>query len=148
MSLDSEHESDLGDENYNSSTGNRIPSLTKSISKAVQDKKVERATYKRAKSKDLKKKLDFLSKNIDRINRESKEFYRTFLTGLVSQNLRDSELNKISENLKEIDFAEPDSLAGMYEYRLKDENDKVLVSMEVTREYREGKIDPRKGQGQ
>eukprot|EP00356_Strombidium_inclinatum_P001808 CAMPEP_0170512514 /NCGR_PEP_ID=MMETSP0208-20121228/66892_1 /TAXON_ID=197538 /ORGANISM="Strombidium inclinatum, Strain S3" /LENGTH=76 /DNA_ID=CAMNT_0010796153 /DNA_START=1785 /DNA_END=2012 /DNA_ORIENTATION=- len=75
--------------------------------------------------KDMRKQLDFLSKNIDRLGRESKDFYRDFLTTLVTQNFRDQELNKISDNLKEIDFAEAETLAGMYEYRLKDENDKI-----------------------
>jgi len=98
-------------------------------------------------TKDLRKKLDFLSKNLDLIDQDSKKFYRNYLTKMVSQNIRDIELKKITDNLKEIDFAEAEAIPGMFEYRFKDEQDRILVSMEVAKEYKEGKNDPNKKWG-
>ena len=57
------------------------------------------------------------------MSRDNQKFYRNYYTKLVLQNLRDKELKKITNTLKDVDFAEAEALAGMYEYRMKDEED-------------------------
>jgi len=50
----------------------------------------------------------------------------------------------MNDILKEIEFTEPESIVGMYEYRQRDENDKIKIANEVSQEYKEGKLDPNK----
>ena len=51
----------------------------------------------------LKKCIDVMTKNIDRIDRESKAFYKEMITKMVTQDIRDIELKKTIEVLKELE---------------------------------------------
>ena len=51
----------------------------------------------------LKKCIDAITKNIDRIDRESKLYYKEMITQMVTQDLRDIELKKTIEVLKELE---------------------------------------------
>jgi len=63
---------------------------------------------------------------------------------LVLNDLRQSELNKITDLLKEIDFAEPVALYGMFDYRQKTANERLGVEVEVIKEFRANEFDPDK----
>ena len=60
------------------------------------------------------------------------------------QDFRHVELKKITETLREIDFSMPEAIPGMFEYRTRDENEKLEIQRDVTNEYKEGKLDPNK----
>ena len=62
----------------------------------------------------MKKHLETLIRNIDHVKRQSKDLYVDHITDLVMQDLRLIELNKISETFKEIEFAQPDQILGLY----------------------------------
>ena len=51
----------------------------------------------------LKKCIDAITKNIDRIDRESKLYYKEMITQMVTQDIRDIELKKTIEVLKELE---------------------------------------------
>jgi hypothetical protein len=51
---------------------------------------------------------------------------------------------KIQEYIKELDFAEPDSMPGLYELKVRDEKERLRVIKEVTKDHHEGKLDPGK----
>ena len=63
---------------------------------------------------------------------------------LVINDLRHHELNGITDLLKEIDFAEPIALFGMFEYRQKAVNERIGVENEVVKEFRANEFDPNK----
>ena len=63
---------------------------------------------------------------------------------MVLQNFRDEEMLKILEFIKEIDFAEAESMPKLYELKLKDDLDRLKVIKEVTKDHHEGKLDPGK----
>jgi len=46
---------------------------------------------------------------------------------MVMQDFRHVELKKITETLKEIDFSLPEAIPGMFEYRTRDENEKLEI---------------------
>lgn len=75
---------------------------------------------------------------------QSKKYYRDLMTKMVLQNFRDEELLKIQEFIKEIDFAEVDSMPGLYELKIIDEKERLKVIKEVTKDHHEGKLDPGK----
>jgi UDP-N-acetyl-D-mannosaminuronate dehydrogenase len=68
----------------------------------------------------LQKALGNLTRNIDKIELQSKQYYKNMMTKLVLQNLRDAELVKLSEAFKEIDYADINQLQNLFEYRNKD----------------------------
>jgi hypothetical protein len=51
---------------------------------------------------------------------------------------------KIQEFIKEIDFAEADNMPKLFELKIKDENERLKVIKEVTKDHHEGKLDPGK----
>ena len=61
------------------------------------------------------------------------------MTKMVLQNFRDEEMLKIQEFIKEIDYAEVDSIPGLYKLKIKDEKERLKVMKEVTKDHREGK---------
>jgi hypothetical protein len=62
------------------------------------------------------------------------------MTKMVLQNFRDEELLKIQEFIKEIDFAEVDSMPGLYELKMKDELERLRVIKEVSKDYNDSKL--------
>tara|TARA_B110000285_G_C15118387_1_gene615543 strand:+ start:2486 stop:2638 length:153 start_codon:yes stop_codon:yes gene_type:complete len=49
---------------------------------------------------------------------------------------------KLSEAFKEIDYADIDQLQNLFEYRNKDQIEKIRGQVDVAKEYHEGKLDP------
>jgi hypothetical protein len=62
----------------------------------------------------LHKCIDAMTKNIDRIDRASQKYYKEMITKMVTQDIRDIELKKTIEVLKELDEQAPSKLP--YEY--------------------------------
>ena len=56
--------------------------------------------------------------NIDRMERKNKKYYQEMITKMVTQNIRDDEMLKLADNLKEINYSEPDQLLTLFEYHL------------------------------
>ena len=59
-------------------------------------------------------------------------------------NFRNEELQRISDTFREIDFAEPSTFNTMYYYKANDADEKLQIQLDVTDEYKEGKLDPNK----
>ena len=53
--------------------------------------------------------------NIDRMERKNKKYYQEMITKMVTQNIRDDEMLKLADNLKEINYSEPDQLLTLFE---------------------------------
>lgn len=51
---------------------------------------------------------------------------------------------KIQDFLKELDFAEVESMPGLYNLKMKDEAERLKIIKEVTKDHHEGKLDPTK----
>ena len=66
------------------------------------------------------------------------------MTKMVLQNFRDEEMLKIQEFIKEIDFAEADAMPRLYDLKMKDEKERLKVVLEVTKDHKDGKLDPGK----
>jgi hypothetical protein len=78
------------------------------------------------------------------MERQSKAHYKDLLTKLVIQNFRDEELGKITEAVRELEFAGAEAIPNLYKHRARDEAEKQQVVLDVTREHQEGKLDPTK----
>lgn len=83
-----------------------------------------------------------LTRNIDKMEAQSKAYYKDMMTKMVVQNLRDAELLKLAEAFKEIDYADAEQLQNLFEYRSKDQVEKIRGQVDVAKEYHEGKLDP------
>lgn len=57
-------------------------------------------------TKVIKQCLETLTRNIDRIRKEEKENQKDFMVTLVQNEIRNIELNKMMDLMKEVDFAE------------------------------------------
>ena len=64
---------------------------------------------------------------------------------MVLNDFRNAEINKVTDLLKEIEFAEPIALYGIFDYRQKNAIERLEVEAEVAKEYRDSEFDPRKG---
>lgn len=60
------------------------------------------------KKKLHKKAFESMIMKIDFMERKNKTYYQELLTKMVQQNIRDDELLKLTDALKEIDYSEPD----------------------------------------
>lgn len=58
------------------------------------------------------------------------------------QDFRDTEISRITEHVKELEFAAADSLQTQYRLKMVDEEDKMKTMNEVTKEHQNGKLDP------
>jgi len=56
--------------------------------------------------------------------------------------MRDDEILKLAEALKEITFSEPDQIMTLFNYGQNDSNERHKIALEVAKEYHEGKLDP------
>jgi len=63
---------------------------------------------------------------------------------LVQNELRYSEMNKMIDLMKEVDFAEGEQIAGAFNYREKDNAKRIKESVIVAQEFFDGKYDPKK----
>jgi hypothetical protein len=53
----------------------------------------------------------------------------------VIQNFRDEEVGKITEAVKELEFAGAEAIPNLYKHRARDEEEKQKVVLEVTKEH-------------
>ena len=68
-------------------------------------------------SKILKKALEMITRNIDRLGRENTNFYNNMMVKMVKQDIRDEEILKIINLMKDIDNLEADQIEGVFYYR-------------------------------
>lgn len=61
---------------------------------------------------------------------------------MVLNDFRSAELSKVTDLLREIDYAEPIALYGMFQYRQKTALERLAVEAEVLKEYRGSELDP------
>ena len=71
-------------------------------------------------SKVLKKCLHALTANIDRQKRQNPKFYNEMFTKLVTQDIRQAEISKIIDLLKELEETAPVNLKTHFDYRMND----------------------------
>ena len=69
------------------------------------------------------------------MEKQSKAHQKDFLTKQVIQDFRDTEIGRITEHVKELEFAAADSLHRQYKLKMIDEEDKQKVMIEVTKEH-------------
>ena len=101
------------------------------------------APVKTGRGKLIRRAIDNITKNIDQLELKSREEYKDMYTKFVKLDLRETQLNRISELLKDIDYAEPVQIPALYEYRNRDEQDKIKIALESAKEHKEGKLDPK-----
>jgi hypothetical protein len=51
---------------------------------------------------------------------------------------------KIQEFFKEFEFAEPETIPGLFDLKMRDEEERLKVMKEVTKDHHSGKLDPGK----
>lgn len=95
-------------------------------------------------NKRIQKDIEMLARHVDFINMQSKQDIKDHVNQLVRQDFRNAEMNKVTEIFKEIDFAEPVAINGLFQYHQTDDRQKLGAQVEVTKEYKEGKLDPNK----
>jgi len=89
----------------------------------------------------LKKDIETLARQVDHVNSTGRQAYRDHVRNLVVQDFRNAELNKVTDILKEVEFAEPFQLHGMFDYRQKNALERLRTETEVLKEYRAGEYD-------
>lgn len=94
-------------------------------------------------NKRIQKDIEMLARHVDFINMQSKQDIKDHVNQLVRQDFRTAEMNKVTEIFREIDFAEPVAINGLFQYHQTDERQKLGAQVEVTKEYKEGKLDPK-----
>lgn len=82
--------------------------------------------------------------NIDRMEQSNKPVYQDMLTQMVQFNVRNEQLQQISDTLKEISYADPRQMGLLFEYKKNDDDERVRIAQDVAKEYHEGKLDPHK----
>ena len=90
----------------------------------------------------FKKAVENIIRNIDIMGRQKKEFYQDMFTKMVQQDVRDEELKKLHDFMKEVDYAEPGRIFPLYENRMNELQELEVIAQEVAKEYKEGKTDP------
>lgn len=89
----------------------------------------------------LKKCIDAITKNIDRIDRESKSHYKEMLTRMVAQDIRDQELKKTMEVLKELESQVPSRLPTDFNTKMAELREQCQIAEQVAMEYHTGRFD-------
>lgn len=75
--------------------------------------------------------LETLTRNIDRLANQAEESQKEFLVQLVQNDLRNAEMNKMIDLMKEIDFTEGEQIKGAFNYREKDNAKRIKESVDV-----------------
>ena len=81
--------------------------------------------------------------NIDSVEAQTKSEVQDYTYNLVVQHVKEQEFFRVMHILREIDFAESDVLTTLFEYKFRDQLEKIDQSQEVTKEYHSGKLDPK-----
>jgi hypothetical protein len=85
-------------------------------------------------SKEIRQELDFITRNIDRLSKQSKKDKNSFVTAMVINDLRDNEINRVTDMLRQIDAVGPELLEQVFKYKEKEDMAQLVESMEVARE--------------
>lgn len=95
----------------------------------------------------LRKCIESLNKNIDRIDRESQKYYKEMMIKMVTQDLRDQELKKTIEVLKELEYQVPSKLPQEFDNMMSEIREQNAIATQVAHEYHSGRFDFSKLQG-
>jgi len=57
---------------------------------------------------------------------------------MVCEDFRGTEIGKITELLEEVEYADPETIFGMFDHRQKDIKEKIRRQVDVKKEYKEG----------
>ena len=95
----------------------------------------------------IKQKLEGITRVINQTLIQSKADAQEQIAKQVLNNFRNEELQRISDTFREIDFAEPNTFSTMYYYKANDADEKLQIQLDVTDEYKDGKLDPNKFAG-
>ena len=68
----------------------------------------------------IKQCLETLTRNIDRMTNQEKEDQKDYMVSLVQNDIRNAELDKMFDLVKEVDFAVGEQISGAFNYREKD----------------------------
>ena len=109
-----------------------------------QQKEEDDPLQKAVGTKVIRHCLESLTRNIDRLIREEKEFEKDYWVKLVQDDMRQQEIKKMMDLLKEVDFAEGEQVAGSFNYREKDKIKNIRESVDVANDFFDGKYDPKK----
>lgn len=95
-------------------------------------------------NKQIHKDIEMLASHATNSSNQTKQALREHVAKLLQEDLRVAEQSKITEILREIEFSEPETLFGMFDYRQRDLREKIRVQRDVKKEYKEGALDPNK----
>lgn len=95
-------------------------------------------------NKQLRKDIEQLARHVDHINTKDQGVYRNLVHKMVLNDFRSAELGKVTDLLKEIEFADPLALYGMFDYRQKTALERLGVEVEVMKEFRASELEPSK----
>lgn len=95
-------------------------------------------------NKQINKDIETLALHATNSSNQTKQIFKDHINKMVCEDFRVAETAKITEILREIEFAEPETLYGMFDYRKRDIKEKIRTQVDVKKEYKEGKLDPNK----
>ena len=95
-------------------------------------------------NKQIHKDIEILAGHATNSSNETQKAFKDYLSKMVCEEFRVTEMNKITELLQEVEFAEAETLFGMFDYRQKDIREKIRRQVDVKKEYKEGQLDPNK----
>ena len=72
--------------------------------------------HENEKPKLTRRAIENITKNIDKIEMRSKREYKEMLTSQIELNAREEQMQKVTDILKDIDYADPDQLYTLYHY--------------------------------
>jgi hypothetical protein len=75
-----------------------------------------RCKDKSEKNKAFRKAFESVVHNIDRMGRKDQLYYQEMMAKMVTQDIRNDELLKLADALKEIDYSEADQLLTLFDY--------------------------------
>lgn len=68
-------------------------------------------------NKQISKDIEMLASHATNSSNQTKQIFKDHINKMVTEDFRVAEMSKITEILREIEFAEPETLYGMFDYR-------------------------------
>ena len=65
----------------------------------------------------MRKCIESLTRNIDRLSKQTKDYNQEYLVNLVSNQMKTDETMKVINIMTDIDFLEPEQIEGAFLYR-------------------------------
>ena len=84
-----------------------------------------------------------MNRTIESIRVIDSPFFKEYYKKLVLQNFRNNEQNKVTQILKDVEYSDPLAINGMFNFRQRDEIDKIDQELEAMHEHKLGLLDPK-----